>query len=74
MCTGGYDVPKVPKFIDDFTGNKMHTALWNEAIELRGKDVAVIGNGASGVQLIPNIVGDVKSLTLYQRYFNVSFF
>ncbi|EMD34219.1 hypothetical protein CERSUDRAFT_97479 [Gelatoporia subvermispora B] len=41
---------------DRFKGELLHSARWNHGIDLRDKRVAVIGNGCSGVQLVPEIV------------------
>jgi cyclohexanone monooxygenase len=45
----------------------MHTSRWDHAKKLRGKRVAVIGTGASAVQVIPAIADDVEHLTVFQR-------
>lgn len=45
----------------------MHTAEWNHEIDLENKKVAVIGSGASAVQVIPSIVDSVDTLHCYQR-------
>ena len=45
----------------------MHTARWDHSQDLRGKRVAVIGTGASGVQVVPSIAPDVEQLTVFQR-------
>ena len=50
-----------------FTGTSFHTAKWPKGCDLSGKRVAVIGTGASAVQLIPAIADSVKTLTVYQR-------
>jgi 4-hydroxyacetophenone monooxygenase len=50
-----------------FAGRIMHSALWSDDIELDGKHVAVIGTGATGMQLVPSIADRVASLTVYQR-------
>ena len=39
----------------DFNGVLMHTAQWDHRVELAGKKVAVIGTGASGVQVVPEL-------------------
>ena len=46
--------PEVPS-IDEFEGDLIHTAAWPKDFDLTGKTVAVIGNGASGIQLLPAI-------------------
>ncbi len=54
--------------IDDFEGESFHTSRWpREPVDLRGKRVAVIGAGASGVQVCQTIAAEVSQLTVYQR-------
>jgi 4-hydroxyacetophenone monooxygenase len=50
-----------------FSGRIVHTTNWDHSFDCTGKKVAIIGNGSSGAQLAPSIVGDVESLTLFQR-------
>jgi cation diffusion facilitator CzcD-associated flavoprotein CzcO len=45
----------------------MHTARWDHSVDLRGKRVAVIGTGASAIQVIPAIAPEVAQLTVFQR-------
>jgi cation diffusion facilitator CzcD-associated flavoprotein CzcO len=68
-ATGVLTKPKPPDIpgAGDFAGTTMHTARWDDAIDLRGKRVAVIGTGASAVQVIPAIAPLVKSLSVFQR-------
>lgn len=67
--TGGLHVPGYPDIegLDQFEGTAFHSALWQHDHELKGCDVAVIGTAASALQLIPEIVDTVKSLTVFQR-------
>jgi cation diffusion facilitator CzcD-associated flavoprotein CzcO len=52
----------------DFTGRSFHTARWpKQPVDFRGKRVAVIGTGATGVQTIQTIAGEVGHLTVFQR-------
>jgi cation diffusion facilitator CzcD-associated flavoprotein CzcO len=53
--------------LDTFAGQTVHTARWNDSVQLAGKRVAVIGTGASAVQLIPAIAPEVAKLTVFQR-------
>ncbi|HEY4164022.1 MAG TPA: NAD(P)/FAD-dependent oxidoreductase [Dongiaceae bacterium] len=53
--------------LETFKGGILHTARWDETCNLTGQTVAVIGTGASAVQLIPRIVKDVKRLVVFQR-------
>ena len=52
---------------EDFTGEVFHSARWPENLDLTGKRVALVGTGATSVQIAPAIVQKVKSLTIYQR-------
>lgn len=64
---GEYHWPNIPDIFQTFQGPTMHSAEWNAGIELEGKTVAVVGSGASAIQIIPNIVGKVGKLISYQR-------
>jgi cation diffusion facilitator CzcD-associated flavoprotein CzcO len=60
-------MPKI-EGIDSFEGEAYHTYYWpKEPVKLEGRDVAVIGTGATGVQVIAEIADKVKSLTVFQR-------
>ena len=50
-----------------FAGPSFHSAAWDDAVDLAGRRVAVIGTGASAAQFVPCIVDDVAHLDLYQR-------
>jgi 4-hydroxyacetophenone monooxygenase len=52
---------------EDFQGTMLHSALWSDDIQLDGKHVAVIGTGATAMQLVPAIADRVASVTVYQR-------
>lgn len=58
--------PSVPG-IDAFRGPVLHSARWDHGVDLRGRRVAVVGTGASAVQIVPAIAGDVAHLTVFQR-------
>jgi cation diffusion facilitator CzcD-associated flavoprotein CzcO len=63
-------VPDIPG-IESFKGESYHTSRWpKEKIDFTGKRVAVIGTGATAVQLIPVIAKEVKHLTVFQRTAN----
>ena len=67
---GPLSAPVMPTIagMDSFTGAAYHTGLWpHDAVEFAGKRVAVIGTGASGVQLIQTIASQVEHLTVFQR-------
>lgn len=52
---------------ESFQGKTFHSSHWDHDYPLEGKNVAVIGTGASAVQFVPEIVPRVKSLKLFQR-------
>jgi 4-hydroxyacetophenone monooxygenase len=52
---------------EGFRGRILHSALWSEDIDVAGKRVAVIGTGATAMQLVPSIADRVASVTVYQR-------
>lgn len=66
---GGLISPKLPDIdgLDDFQGQIVHTARWPQDLDLRDKRVAVIGTGATAVQLIPEIARQARHLDVYQR-------
>ncbi|MGH3736337.1 MAG: flavin-containing monooxygenase [Micromonosporaceae bacterium] len=61
--------PAYPRIsgIEDFTGTVFHSAEWDHTHDLTGKRVAVVGNGASAVQLVPPVAEQAAELTVYQR-------
>jgi cation diffusion facilitator CzcD-associated flavoprotein CzcO len=68
-ATGVFSQPKLPDIsgVESFAGTSLHTARWDHSVDLRGKRVAVIGTGASAIQLIPAIAPEVERLTVFQR-------
>jgi cation diffusion facilitator CzcD-associated flavoprotein CzcO len=66
---GGLSRPSLPDIpgVERFEGKAFHTARWDHDYVLEGKRVAVIGTGASAIQVVPAIAGRVKALTLFQR-------
>ena len=67
---GLLSAPTLPRYegLDEFEGPSFHTFNWPaEPIELTGKRVAVIGTGATGVQVIGEIADKVGELTVFQR-------
>ena len=59
-------VPSIPGAAD-FEGPVMHTAGWRHDVDYAGKTVAVIGTGASAMQLVPSIAGAAKKVVVFQR-------
>ena len=68
-CAGGLVNPAWPdiKGLQSFTGELFHTARWNHDYDLADRRVAVIGTGASAVQVVPSIANQVEQLDVYQR-------
>ncbi|MEN2987885.1 FAD-dependent oxidoreductase [Tistrella sp. BH-R2-4] len=59
-------VPAIPG-LDGFSGPCFHTARWPEGLDLAGQRVAIVGNGASAMQVAPAIAGQVAHLTILAR-------
>ena len=68
-AAGIFNPPVFPNIegLDEWEGEKWHTARWPNQADLTGKDVAIIGNGASCMQIGPEIQDEVNSLTIFQR-------
>jgi len=68
-ASGGLSEPSLPDIdgIESFTGDTFHTARWNHDVDLTGKRIAVIGTGASAIQLVPEIAQVAGRLDVYQR-------
>jgi cation diffusion facilitator CzcD-associated flavoprotein CzcO len=59
-------IPRIPG-LERFEGAAFHTAQWDHDVDLRGRRVAVIGTGASTIQVVPEIQPQVEKLHLFQR-------
>jgi cation diffusion facilitator CzcD-associated flavoprotein CzcO len=66
---GGLSEPSIPAIpgAETFQGPAFHTARWDHDVDLTGKRVAVIGTGASAVQVVPQIQPQVARLSVFQR-------
>jgi len=72
-CMGPLSKPVIPEFKgqDTFAGTIVHTSRWpKEDIPLAGKRVAVIGTGATGIQVVQTIASEVAELSVFQRTAN----
>ncbi|BBY28591.1 flavin-containing monooxygenase [Mycolicibacterium sediminis] len=79
MAQGSYNRPKLPGIpgIKDFTGHVFHSARWDYdytggdadggLVELADKRVALVGTGATGIQLVPHLARDAQQLLVFQR-------
>ena len=68
-CIGQFGLPHIPDIagLDSFSGPKFHTTQWPQDLDLRGKRLAIIGTGASAMQIVPSIAAEVAELDIYQR-------
>jgi 4-hydroxyacetophenone monooxygenase len=66
---GQLNRPKISAIpgLASFTGSAFHSARWPRELDLRGKRVAVIGTGASAVQLLRSVAARAAQVTVYQR-------
>lgn len=67
--SGGLSRPSIPDIpgLKKFRGKTFHSARWDHSYDLNDKSVAVIGTGASAIQIVPAIQPKVKRLDLFQR-------
>jgi 4-hydroxyacetophenone monooxygenase len=68
-AVGLFNKPKIPDIagMERFSGPMFHTANWPEDLEVTGKRIAIIGTGASAMQVVPAIAGKVAQVTVFQR-------
>lgn len=68
-AVGILNIPVVPdiKNLSGFSGRVVHTCDWPDDVELKGKRVAVVGNGASAMQVVPAIADEVAELNIFAR-------
>ncbi|RLV49169.1 NAD(P)/FAD-dependent oxidoreductase [Nocardioides mangrovicus] len=66
---GGLSEPRLPDIegIETFEGQLFHSARWDHSADLRGQRVAVIGTGASAIQIVPKLAELASHLDVYQR-------
>jgi cation diffusion facilitator CzcD-associated flavoprotein CzcO len=69
LATGQLSRPKVPDLPgrDTFAGAQFHSAEWDHEVEIADKRVAVVGSGASAIQLVPAISDTAREVTVVQR-------
>ncbi len=72
IAAGQLSQPAIPSLPgrERFAGHSFHSARWDHDYDLRGKRVAVVGNGASAVQFVPQIAGGAAALSIFQRTAN----
>ncbi|MDQ1129544.1 NAD(P)/FAD-dependent oxidoreductase [Microbacterium sp. SORGH_AS_0888] len=69
LACGRLTEPRIPAIrgLETFAGPMFHTARWDHSTPLAGTRVAVVGTGASAVQLVPELVRRGARVTLFQR-------
>lgn len=68
-ATGFLSQPYTPPFpgIESFAGKIIHTTAWDDDYDLTDRKAAIIGTGATAVQLVPEVAKRVAALTVFQR-------
>lgn len=75
MASGNLSIPRVPDFpgVERFKGEWYHSARWpQKQVDFSMKRVALVGTGATGIQMLPRIASAAKSVTVFQRTANFS--
>lgn len=69
MAQGPLSNPGMPDIdgLDSYQGHRIHSARWDHDYDFAGKKVGVIGTGASGVQIIPELAREAGALKVFQR-------
>ncbi len=68
-AVGQLSEPRLPSIpgIESFDGPSFHSARWDHEADIHGRTVAVVGAGASAVQLVPHLVRDGERVVVFQR-------
>jgi cation diffusion facilitator CzcD-associated flavoprotein CzcO len=68
-ATGLLRLPRLPNIPgrDSFVGKAFHSSQWDHSTPLRDKRIGLIGTGSTGVQIIAELGGNVRALTVFQR-------
>lgn len=69
LGSGGLNTPSIPalKGMEDYEGPAFHTATWRSDVDLKDKNVVVVGSAASAVQAVPELAKICKKVTMFQR-------
>ncbi|MBC9226332.1 NAD(P)-binding protein [Aeromicrobium sp. 636] len=67
MAAGRLTEPRLPEVPGTFDGPVVHTARWDDDLDLDGARVAVVGTGASGIQIVPELARRAESVVVLQR-------
>lgn len=68
-ASGLHSMPNIPRFEGEeaFEGQILHSGIWPGDVDLGGKRVAVLGSGASAMQMVVAVSDDVEAMTVLQR-------
>jgi 4-hydroxyacetophenone monooxygenase len=68
-AVGAFNKPRLPHVLgmDSFSGRQAHTARWPADLDVAGKRVAVVGTGASAMQVVPAIAERASQINVFQR-------
>ena len=68
-AVGLFARPRVPELpgLADFRGPVLHTARWDDEVDLTGRRVAVLGTGSSAAQVVPALAGRAEKVVVFQR-------
>ncbi len=68
-AVGQLSRPKIPELagLDSFRGEAFHSARWNHDFDVSGRKIAVVGNGASAIQIIPQLARMARKVFVFQR-------
>lgn len=68
-AAGHLSDPKLPNIpgLEDFDRPMFHSAQWDHSFEPKGKRIGIIGSGASGIQIVPELAKTADQLTVFQR-------
>lgn len=69
LGNGALHLPQMPAIAgrDTFAGPAFHSAQWDDTFDPTGKTIAVVGTGASAIQIVPALAGKAKKLVVFQR-------
>lgn len=69
VATGPFAEPSIPALagLGEFDGAAFHSARWDGTVDLTAQRVAVIGTGASAVQIVPEVAAKAAAVQVYQR-------
>jgi cation diffusion facilitator CzcD-associated flavoprotein CzcO len=67
LAAGRLTAPRIPDVPGRFEGPIFHSSRWDHSVALDGRRVAVVGTGASGIQLLPAVTRRARSVVVMQR-------